>query len=680
MSPDDPEEGKKDTEGPEDPSDSKEEVVEEEKGDEGAAEAADDGEEKKDPSEDTEEGAEKEVEEVSEGDEKEEEDAEEQEEEEPEEEGPTVAELLECMTTRQPIVSILGHVDHGKTTILDSIRKTAVVDREAGKITQHIGATEVPLDTILERCRPLLGKQARFNVPGLLFIDTPGHRAFTTLRARGGALADLAVLVIDINEGLKPQTRESISILKRLKTPFVIAANKIDRISGWRSIKGASFMQSFREQSPRIAEELDMKIYKLIEVLGREGVNADRYDRVEDFSKTFAIVPMSAREDEGINDLLLVLTGLAQRFLEQHLQSEEGPAKATVLEVKEEKGLGKTLDLIVYSGTLRRSDRVAIGTQGKPIVTKVKALLKPKPLDEIRDPRERFESVDCVTAAAGIKVSAQNLEGVISGAPFRVVPKGQESDIKRALTKEMEVNIEFDDEGLMVKADAVGSLEALAFEMREAKIPIKIGLVGPITKREVTDVSTISDQTHQVILGFNVKPTPDAQEQANELGVKIILADIIYKLVEEYQEWLEVRKKELDASSRGEIIYPGMFRILPDYVFNRKDPVIVGVRVLNGRIRVGQRLIREDGLEVGRIKSIRSGQESMKEARMGAEVALAISGPTLGRQIKVEDILYVNIPEGDVKKLKEVGLSADEEDCLEKIMKIKRKEKPFWGM
>jgi len=663
MSPDDPEEGRKEPEEPENSSDSQEE---EKKDEEGAKEEqAEEGTTEGPGSEDEGEKGDEEAE---------------AEEEEPGEEGPTVAELLECMTTRQPIVSILGHVDHGKTTILDSIRKTTVVDREAGKITQHIGATEVPLETILDRCRGLLGKNARFNVPGLLFIDTPGHRAFTTLRARGGALADLAVLVIDINEGLKPQTKESINILKRLKTPFVIAANKIDRISGWRSIKGANFMQSFKEQSPRVAEELDMALYKLIEVLGREGVNADRYDRVEDFSKTFAIVPMSAREDEGINDLLLVLTGLAQRFLDQHLQSEEGPAKATVLEVKEEKGLGKTLDLIVYSGTLRKSDRVAIGTQNLPIVTKVKALLKPKPLDEIRDPRERFDSVECVTAAAGIKISAQNLEGVISGAPLRTISKEEESEIIKALTKEMEVNIEFENEGLMVKADAVGSLEALAFEMREAKIPIQTGHVGHITKREVIDVSTISNPTHQVILGFNVKPTPDALEKANELGVKIILADIIYKLVEEYQEWLEVKKKELDVSSRGEIIYPGMFRILPDYVFNRKDPVIVGVRVLNGRLRVGQRLIRDDGVEVGKIKSIRSGQESMKEARMGAEVALAISGPTLGRQIKVEDILYINIPEADVKKLKAISLSADEEDCLEKIMKIKRKEKPFWGM
>jgi len=601
------------------------------------------------------------------------------EEEKPPEEEPPVPEVV-CGTIRQPIVSVLGHVDHGKTTILDTIRSTTVASREAGLITQHIGATEVPIENILQRCRGMFAKGSRFSVPGLLFIDTPGHKAFTTLRSRGGSLADLAVLVIDIMEGLMPQTRESMNILKRYKTPFVIAANKVDRISGWRAIHGCSFRKSYAEQSPRVQEELENKIYKLIEDLGREGVPADRYDRIEDFTKTFAIVPMTAKSDEGISDLLLVLVGLAQRFLEKNLKLETGPAKGTVLEVKEEKGMGKTLDLIIFSGTLRKSDRVAIGTESRPIVTKVKALLKPKPMDEIRDPRDRFDSVDCVSAAAGIKLSVQDVEGVIAGAPLRVVDDRTQAGILEELTKEMQVDIMYDDEGILVKADAIGSLEAMAFEMRENKIPIKSGGIGAISKREVTDAGTIANPLHKVIFGFNVKLPPESEAKAKELEVKIFLSDILYKIVENYQAWTIVRKRELDKANRGEVCYPGMFKLLSDYVFHLKDPVIIGVRILGGRIRVGQNLIREDGHEVGKIKSIRSGEESLKEALYGQEVAVAISGPTLGRQIKVEDILYVDIPECDVKELRKVDLTLDEQDTLEKFLKIKQRAKSFWGM
>ena len=599
-------------------------------------------------------------------------------EEEPVEE-PSAPEVT-CGTIRQPIVSVLGHVDHGKTTILDTIRSTTVASREAGLITQHIGATEVPIQNILQRCKGMFAKGSKFSVPGLLFIDTPGHKAFTTLRSRGGSLADLAVLVVDIMEGLMPQTKESINILKRYKTPFVIAANKVDRISGWRAIRNSSFKKSFAQQSPRVQEELDLKIYKLIEDLGREGVSADRYDRVSDFTKTFAIVPMTAKSDEGISDLLLVLVGLAQRFLEKKIKLETGPAKATVLEVKEEKGMGKTMDLIVFSGTLRKTDRVAIGTESTPIITKVKAILKPKPMDEIRDPRDRFDSVDCVSAAAGIKLSVQDVEGVIAGAPLRVVSDETQAEIIAELTKEMQVDIKYDDEGILVRADAIGSLEAMAFEMRELKIPIKSGGIGHISKRDVTDVGTITNPLHKVIFGFNVKVPQDSEAKAKELGVKIFTSDIIYKIVEEYQAWTIVRKRELDHSNRGEMTYPGMIKLLPDYVFRSKDPVIIGVRVLGGRIRPGQPLIREDGRDVGRIKSIRSGEETLKEALHGQEVAVAISGPTLGRQIKVEDILYVNIPESDVKELRKVELTFDEQDTLEKFLKIKQREKSFWGM
>src|SRR3990172_8718009 len=232
---------------------------------------------------------------------------------------------------RQPIVSVLGHVDHGKTTVLDRIRGTAVASREAGGITQHIGATEVPLQAVLDACGDLVKGKA-FRVPGLLFIDTPGHVAFSTIRARGGALADLAVLVVDVNEGFRPQTIESIGILKRYKTPFVVAANKIDLVPGWRRHDRQAFVAAARDQPSSAAEELDKRLYAIVARFFEHGFSADRYDRVEDFTTSVAIVPMSAKFGEGVPDLLLMLVGLAQRFLEAELRTEEGPAEGTILE------------------------------------------------------------------------------------------------------------------------------------------------------------------------------------------------------------------------------------------------------------------------------------------------------------------------------------------------------------
>src|SRR5256886_7368151 len=291
---------------------------------------------------------------------------------------------------RQAIVSVLGHVDDGKTPLLDRIRGTGVAGREAGGITQHIGATEVPLAAILKMCGDLV-KGRSFRIHGLLFINTPGHVAFATLRARGGALADLAVLVIDVSEGFRPQTIESLNILKRYKTSFVVASNKIDLVPGWRKLEGQPFVVSYRYQALAVRDELDKRMYELIGRLFEHGFSAERYDRVADFTTNIAVVPVSAKFGDGVSDLVLTLIGLAQRFLESHLAATEGPAVGTILEVKEGKGLGTTVDPILYQSSLSKGDTIVFGPTGKPGTTKVKALLKPKPLDEIRDPQERFD-------------------------------------------------------------------------------------------------------------------------------------------------------------------------------------------------------------------------------------------------------------------------------------------------
>ncbi len=579
---------------------------------------------------------------------------------------------------RQPIVSVLGHVDHGKTSLLDYIRGSTVAAREAGAITQHIGATEVPIEAIYAMCGPLLGGK-KFSVPGLLFIDTPGHHAFTTLRTRGGSLADLAILVVDINEGFRPQTHESITILRQYKTPFIVAANKIDAISGWQRNNDVA-RNRLENQRPMVKTLFETKLYELIGIIYDKGFESDLYFNIKDFRKSIPIIPVSAKTGEGIPELLMVLVGLAQRFLEDQLASETGAGKGTVLEVKEDVGLGTTVDAIIYSGVLKKEDTIIFGTRDEPLVTKIKALLKPRPMDEIRDPRERFESVKEVHAACGIKISAPDLDRVVPGAPLRVV-HGDEMELIQEIKSQSQVNIELDKDGLYIKADTIGSLEALVKESREKGINIRKVEIGNISRRDIMETAAITNPLERVIFAFSVKILPEAKEELVKSEVTIFNEDVIYTIIENYDLWLAKKKEELEKKRREDYIHPGMIRFLPEYVFRISHPAVFGVRVLGGRIKIDMRLIDQEGKNIGNIKGMQLENKPITEALQGAEVAISVEGITIGRQIKGGDIFFTDIPESDARKLQRMNvLNEDEKDVLNKIIDIKRKTNKFWGM
>ncbi len=584
------------------------------------------------------------------------------------------------MRIRQPIVSVLGHVDHGKTTFLDRIRGTGVVNREAGRITQHIGATEVPMEGLRKACGPMMvGKS--FKIPGLLFIDTPGHESFTSLRARGGSLADLAILIVDVMEGIKPQTLESINILKQYKTPFLIGLNKIDRINGWVVNQDQPFILNIQEQEEILKEELDNRIFSLMGALSSHGFNADRYDRVSDFTTAIAMVPMSAVNGLGIPDALMMLVGLAQRFLSDELETEDGPAEGTILEVKDEKGLGTTMDTIIYSGLIKKDDTIVVGTKGKPSVLRVKSLLKPRPMDEIRDPREKFDNISEVHAAAGVKILAKNAEEVMAGAPLRVVRDDVTlEDAIEEVLKLTEPSIEMDPEGILIKADAIGSLEAMNHLLNKNEVKILKAETGDISERDIKEISSIEEPLQKVILGFNIKTLPGVTDLAEELDVKLILNNVIYKIIEDHTEWHKNKKRELEEERRSEYAHPAKFLVMRDHIFRISKPAVVGVRILAGRVRSDQSVMREDGKVIGRIQSMQLDKRTIKEGKMGEEVAMAISGPMVGRHFNEEDILYINIPEGKVPDLINSELSVEEREVLDHIVGIKRREKQTWGM
>ena len=581
---------------------------------------------------------------------------------------------------RQPIVAVLGHVDHGKTSLLDYVRGTTVVKREAGAITQHIGATEVPFDTVSKICGPLL-KEGTTNLPGLLFIDTPGHHSFSTLRSRGGALADIAVLVVDITEGFKPQTIESINILKQHKTPFILALNKVDKLPGWRTNKG-SFLANKANQSQMAQQTFQTRMYEIIGELGNHGFDSALFTDIQDFQKTIALIPTSVKDTgEGVPELFMILMGLAQKYLRGRLLLDEGSSEGTVLEIKEEKGLGKTLGVIIYNGILKASDTLIIGAQPEPIVTRVRSLLIPKALDEIRDPRQQFDSVKVIGAAAGLKVVAPDIEGVVAGAPFYSASSEEEIDnALDKLTDSMKSNVKCTDEGVVIRADAIGSLEALAYELSAVNIPIVKAVVGDVSRRDVVTADP-SDEEYRAILAFNVKVHPDAKSELHETGVKIFESDIVYRLLEDYQEWRGQIKDKQAQHLREDFAHPGKFEILEGHTFRTRDPAVVGVRVLGGRIALNQAVLRNDNSVVGHIRSLRSGDQVLKEALQGDEVAIAISEVTVGRQISEGDVLYIEMDERAILTIREAGVKLDpiEEDIITEMQKIKKKDQPFWA-
>jgi translation initiation factor 5B len=585
-------------------------------------------------------------------------------------------------------VCVLGHVDTGKTLLLDKIRKTSVGAREAGGITQHIGASFFPVETLSQLIGPLLSKvKGEIEIPGLLMIDTPGHEAFTNLRKRGGSVADIAILVINVLRGFEAQTFECVEILKARKTPFLVAANMIDRVPGWNSYPDTPFSKSYPLQDPYVREDLDNRIYDVIGAFSRLGFKIDRFDKVREFASTVAVVPMSAKTGEGIHELLMVLIGLTQQHLKKRLQTTEGPAKGTVLEVKEDPGLGLTLNTIIYDGTLQKNELIVVGGKEKPIVTRIRAILVPKPLDEIRDPRDKFSSVESVYAAAGVKIVAPDLEGVLAGASLYAVPKNEDPEkYARLISEEIEkIRIVTDIEGIIVKADALGSLEAIADILKQNNIPIRLADVGDISKREVVESSIVKEHEplYGAILGFNVKILPDAEEEATAKGVQIFLEKVVYRLLENYLAWFKGKRDAGLEQNFETLVRPAKLRIMEGYVFRRARPAIFGVEILAGTIKPKTAVVRaEDGEEVGEIQQIQDKGKALSEAQQGMQVAVSMERPIFGRHVFEKDILYAKIPEAHVRMLSTTfmeRLVKEEQDVLNEYVKIMRKKVPFWG-
>ncbi|UCG03714.1 MAG: translation initiation factor IF-2 [Candidatus Heimdallarchaeota archaeon] len=594
-------------------------------------------------------------------------------------------EQQEKQPIRSPITVILGHVDSGKTSLLDKVRGTAVQARESGGITQHIGASFFPVETINSLCGELIGKGKKMlQIPGILIIDTPGHSSFYNLRVRGSSAANFAILVIDVRRGIQPQTVESLRILVQQKVPFLIAANKIDRLPGWKSFPDTTLLKSLSRQSSGTLEALQSVIYDVMSELSHYNLETDRFDRIKNFAKKIAIIPTSAITGEGIPEMFLVLASLTEQYLKKQLELHLDKGKGVVLEVKKEVGMGTTLDVILFDGTIKQNSQIVLAGTNGPITTNVRAVLLPKELDEIRDPRKRFDSVEQATAAVGVKLVAPNIDEAIAGSSIYVVDK---NDVNEAIVKIEEelasILVETDDAGVIVKADTLGSLEALVNFLRDSNIQIRFAAVGDVTKKDVyqASLSREKNEYYGIILGFRVKALSDAQDEANKSQIPIIQDDIIYRLAEEYETYQYEVQQRLEEEALKDIVRPSKIKVLP-YVFRQSKPCIIGVEVLAGILTPQLNLIDRENKKIGFLLQIQESGKNISQAKVTDQVAVAIRGPTAGRQIKEGDELWIDVPEPDARKIMEEKiLSGTEMDALAELVEIKRRTvNKYWAL
>lgn len=588
---------------------------------------------------------------------------------------------------RSPICCILGHVDTGKTKLLDCIRRTNVQEGEAGGITQQIGATYFPTENIRERTRELKA-DATLKVPGLLVIDTPGHESFSNLRSRGSSLCDIAILVVDIMHGLEPQTIESLNLLKDREAVFIVALNKVDRLYGWKACPNAPIGKALRQQNEDVKMEFNTRLTDIVTQFKMQGVNTALYYKNKEMEDTFNIVPTSALSGEGIPDLLLLLVQWAQKTMEEKLTFVD-EVQCTVLEVKVIEGHGTTIDVVLVNGMLHEGDQIVVcGMQG-PIVTTIRALLTPHPMKELRV-KGTYLHHKKIRAAQGIKISAQGLEHAIAGtALYAVRPDEDIEDLKDAVMEEMarvRNRIDKSGEGVYVQASTLGSLEALTEFLKSpaVNIPFCDFSIGPVHKKDVMKASVMLERKKEyaTILAFDVKVMPDARDLAEESGVKIFVADIIYHLFDQFTAYIKNVKEEKKKESAEEAVFPCVLKIMPNCVFNKKDPIVLGVDILEGIAKIGTPICipSKDFIDIGKIASIEINHKQVDTATKGQKVAIKIIGSnsdeqqkSFGRHFEMDDELVSHITRRSIDLLKanyRDELSLDDWKLVAKLKKI----------
>lgn len=592
---------------------------------------------------------------------------------------------IDLETLRAPVVCVLGHVDTGKTKILDKLRHTHVQDGEAGGITQQIGATNVPKETIEEQTKMVKNfNKESIKIPGMLIIDTPGHESFSNLRNRGSSLCDIAILVVDIMHGLEPQTLESINLLKEKKCPFIVALNKIDRLYDWKKSPETDVVATLKKQKKNTKDEFDERTKAIIVEFAQQGLNAALFYENKDPRTFVSLVPTSAHSGDGMGNLIALLVELTQTMLARRLAHCD-ELRAQVMEVKALPGMGTTIDVILINGRLREGETIIVpGVEG-PIVTQIRGLLLPPPLKELRV-KNQYEKHKEVSTSQGVKILGKDLEKTLAGLPLLVAHKDDEIPVLRdELVRELKQtlsSIKLEEKGVYVQASTLGSLEALLEFLRTSKVPYAGINIGPVHKKDVMKASTMleHDPQYAVILAFDVKVERESQEMADSLGVRIFSAEIIYHLFDAFTKYREDYKKAKQDEFRHVAVFPVKLRVLPQFIFNSRDPIVMGVTVEAGVLKQGTPLCvpSKAFVDIGVVTSIEMNHKPVDTAKKGQEICIKIepipgeSPKMYGRHFEATDIIVSKITRASIDALKNWFRDEMQKSDWQLIMELKK--------
>lgn len=572
---------------------------------------------------------------------------------------------------KSPICCILGHVDTGKTKLLDKLRESNIQEKEAGGITQQIGATFFPAEELVKKCGKQIG-----DLPGILIIDTPGHEAFTNLRSRGSSICNLAILVVDIVHGLEPQTIESITLLRSKKTPFIIALNKIDRIYNWKSKNYRHWKDAFEDQSENTKKEFFNYLNYIILKFAEIGLNARLFTENPNDKKFLSLVPTSAITGEGIPDLVSLFLELSEKYMKSKMIITDD-VECTILEVKNTDGFGYTLDVILSNGTLNAGDKIGFSTTDGPVLTTIRTLLIPQPLKELRV-KCHYLQVKKARASLGIKIFAHDCEHAIAGSRVYIV-KNNDQEVIDKLNKDYQSvlsSIDLSDEGIHVVASTLGSLEALLSFLKKSNVPVSNISIGLIKKKDLLIIS--KNKEYSCVLCFDIILDKEIKELASIMDIKIFEAKIIYHLLDQYIKYTTDLKTKNKEQFINQATFPVKLSIVTNCIFTKRSPLVLGVEVEQGTLKLNTELciFKDEIIKMGKVVSIENNKKQVTSAIKGQKVSIKIdndSAKMYGRHFDEKSIFYSIINRKGIDMLKQYFKDDIDDEHLQLLVWLKNK-------
>ena len=572
-------------------------------------------------------------------------------------------------TLKAPICCIVGHIDAGKTSLLDKLRNTNIQEKEVGGITQHIGSTFFPIQTIENSCSSIKGKfEVICNIPGILMIDTPGHSEFQSLRDVGTSICDLGILIIDIEESIQEQTKEAIKLLKEKKIPFVVAVTKLDKLYGWKTTKSSNLREALKEQSKDMSMMLMAKLEDIKYDLSKEDINAEFYFKNSNPKQIYSIVPVSSKTGEGIADLLALLVYTAQNWMLKKILYQD-TVSCTIMESKYDKHNGYTIDVILNNGTINVGDKFVVSTITGPNICTVRNLLIPSALTQLGK-KTNWDYKDSVRASIGCKIIGSNLDGAYPGThlfPIKTSGASASAEADAINNANQEINAvwksyDFISPGVFIGTQTFGELDASYSIFQKAGINIAGAYIGEPSNKFIdlilmkTEVDTLPE--NRIYLYFGAFNNTDVFEYAKKNNITLLSSEVIYKLVELYKIEKEKIIKARQNTTNNNAIFPVEMVILKQYIFMKggSDHLMFGVKIKKGTLYKNTPIcIPEKNVHLGKVLNIQFEHKEKEKGEEGQEICIRLDNPNqliINRQFDVNDKLIAHLSRNSIDILK----------------------------